>query len=1179
MLTLHYSNRLEELIEPLAEQLAGERARDRFEPGVIVIPNRAYAQFLKLRLAETSGIAANLYFPFLRRYLAELAAAADPALHVLEADELQLRLFEWLRGALGREPALQPLAAYAATAADNERELARFQLSARLARLLREYSTSRPAMMRRWRHGEALPQIDRTVQDWQRAICRALFDDAGCLRENGAARAMFLPDALAAIDDRRLAAVLPRNLHLFGLAYAAPEFVRIFARLGRLTELHLYCLNPCLEFWEDVPAGMFSTSDQRLVSRQTRLAPGALESEDPFEIDAAENPALVLWSRPGREYLRLLNEVTEGDFQPHFRPPILDDRAHGLLPRLQQAILRRQRTLPPPSLAPADDLSLRLFACPDVRGEVESIANAIWSLLSQGDFQPPLRFHEIGILLPDHALASYFPQFQAVFAELHAIPLHIADPVGRADPMVEAIELLLRLPLGSFGRDEVLHLLTHPALAGAEAINSAELQGWCEALGIYLGADERDLAGTYIPPTSYHWDQGLRRLTLGAFLTGTTRGEEKAFHAGDQGAFAPLAIEQDQIESAANLIGRARGLLAAASEMRRARLPLRQWGQVLRRMLASFLTSSEPQSARTLAASLSAIATMAAAQPEGEPAGYPTACEMALQALTQVQAETGNFAQSGVVLGSMSALRSLPFRILFVAAMGEGRFPTRENADPFDLRIARRQVGDVSPNQRDRYLFLEALLAARERLIISYVAREQVTGVALQPSALVSELGFVLGEELGEQGLAAITIEHPTTNYDRAYFPDLGGTGVRESSSHNFAAHRAARLAALRDHLRAHCGGQLNAPLTELLDAMAPRVRAKMQEMLEISLRQGPGVAPGDGSITLPLSALRRFLFCPLQGTARYRLGMNDDEDDRDGEDAADEPLEAPFLNRLMLLRNAFWEGRGQAQAVVDRFSRDLEHQYLEGQTPAGPFLEALKAQSQARLEQFSAQAETLGLGEMVRWHRIRFGAGEEFEEADIILPAIELEVPVNGKPVKVGLRGTLRVSAKLDRSYSALAGKTLRPKDFVEGALGAIALAAAGQAVAQRFSIVAIGFEEGKKAVSARREIAVPKPGAAREYLGTLIHDLLFGDEHYFFPIEAVAKILGDNSQDPARAIELVEQVRQSDGSRSKISSDYGPLRRARESPPPPADAIAGLIQRRFGPLRAIFEGQEDDQ
>lgn len=1184
MITLHYSNRLEELIEPLASRLALARAHDPFDTGVIVVPNRVYAQFLKLRLAEISGIAANLYFPFLRRYLAELVTAADPQVGVLEADELQLALFEWMRAAVAREPALGPLAAYAATAVGDERELAHFQLSARVARLLREYSTSRPAMMREWRRGVDLAGVDPTVQSWQRTVYQALFDNSGCLRQGGAPpgpRALFLPDAMAALDDQRLAAVVPPSLHLFGLAYVAPEFVRIFARLGQVTELHLYAVNPCLEFWEDVPAGMLSGPDKRLVSRRLRVEQSVLEGEDPFAIEAEENPALVLWSRPGREYLRLLNELTQGDFQAHFALPMRHD-SEGLLARLQQAILLRQRALPAPASKPDDDRSLRLFACPDVRGEVESIANAIWSMVGAGATPPLLRFHEIGILLPDGALAAYLPQFQAVFAELHAIPLHIADPLGGDDPVAEAIELLLRLPLGSLGRDEVLHLLTHPGLGGAEGAGSEEWQSWCEALGIYFGADERDLAGTYIPPANYHWDQGLRRLALGAFLSGKTQGEERVFRAADQRAYAALAIDQGQVEGAANLIRQARGLLAAALELRQVRLPLPQWAQVLRRFVGNYLKPGDPTGERTLATSLAAIATMAPRQAQGEPVGYRTACELALQVVAQIQAESGGFAQSGVVLGSMAALRSLPFRVLFVAGLGEGQFPVRENADPFDLRAARRQVGDVSPNQRDRYLFLEALLAARERLIMSYVARDEMTGVRIQPSSLVSELGFMLGEELGEQGLAAITIEHPVTNYDRAYFPDLGGAGVRESPSHSFTAHRAARLAALRDHLREHCGGRISGPLRALLAPMAPAVRAKLEQMLEITCWPTALVAGGeDNAMVLPLSALRGFLLCPLQGTARYRLGMRDEEDDQDAEDAMDEPLQASFLDRLMLARNAFWEGRGQTQPVAAQVNLRLERQSLEGQTPAGPFLNALRSESQARLTNLIAQAEALGLArDMPQWRQLRFGAGEEFEAADETRPQIELEVPSTGGPLKIGLRATVRVSAELASSYSVTAAKEPRPKDFVEGALSAIALAAANQPVARRFSIIAVGFDEEQKPVNRRRVIAVPDPQAAREYLSALVHDLLFGDEHYFFPIEAAAKIAGKNELQPAEMVEVIEELRQREGDRERVSSDYGPLRDTREFPPPPAAAIRRLLQRRFGPLLAIFaKGEEAEE
>src|ERR1700676_1464610 len=93
MIRLHYSNRLENLIAPLAEAVAAHQRRDPLERVSIVVPNRVVEQFVRYRLAESIGVAANLKFPFLRSYLADLLQSTDKNLKILEDDELQLVLF------------------------------------------------------------------------------------------------------------------------------------------------------------------------------------------------------------------------------------------------------------------------------------------------------------------------------------------------------------------------------------------------------------------------------------------------------------------------------------------------------------------------------------------------------------------------------------------------------------------------------------------------------------------------------------------------------------------------------------------------------------------------------------------------------------------------------------------------------------------------------------------------------------------------------------------------------------------------------------------------------------------------------------------------------------------------------------------------------------------------------
>ncbi len=113
MIRLHYANRLENLIAPLAETVAGSQRLRPLERVTIIAPNRVVEQFVKLRLCESIGVAANLEFPFLRGYLARVVQAANPGLKILEADGLQQVLFECLRRFIGTAPELQAVRHYA----------------------------------------------------------------------------------------------------------------------------------------------------------------------------------------------------------------------------------------------------------------------------------------------------------------------------------------------------------------------------------------------------------------------------------------------------------------------------------------------------------------------------------------------------------------------------------------------------------------------------------------------------------------------------------------------------------------------------------------------------------------------------------------------------------------------------------------------------------------------------------------------------------------------------------------------------------------------------------------------------------------------------------------------------------------------------------------------------------
>jgi len=150
MVRLHYANRLENLIAPLAAAIRARQQSHPLQRIPVIVPNRAIEEFVKLRVAEQTGVAANLDFPFLRRFLADKLRAADPTLRIVEFEQLQVMLFECIRrGAVRDDRELAAVRDYIAGGSGDEADQERrtMELAGHIARLFREYSISRRAMI------------------------------------------------------------------------------------------------------------------------------------------------------------------------------------------------------------------------------------------------------------------------------------------------------------------------------------------------------------------------------------------------------------------------------------------------------------------------------------------------------------------------------------------------------------------------------------------------------------------------------------------------------------------------------------------------------------------------------------------------------------------------------------------------------------------------------------------------------------------------------------------------------------------------------------------------------------------------------------------------------------------------------------------------------------------------
>jgi exodeoxyribonuclease V gamma subunit len=787
------------------------------------------------------------------------------------------------------------------------------------------------------------------------------------------------------------------------------------------------------------------------------------------------NPLLTLWGRAGLPTLRALGQLCDGDFEPRFLEPGDASARPTLLAHLQRDVLDG-RTPDRPAARIDPDGSLRVLGAPDPRRAWETIAAEIWGMMRA---DPTLRFCDVAVLLTGAGDADdpYVALGPTVLHEASGLPFTWVSPTLASTSAVgQALVQILELFEGPFTRREVLDVLTHPnvreRVAGSASEGADEI--WialCEALGVAQGADRAAFAGTYVTEDVFNWDQAIRRLALGVFAAGPRSGMETPVRLetssrapeaggttdagvarGSEPGLVPAEVPPGLRRDADTLALLVRSLLADAAFARSARMSLPGWAALARAVLDAYV---RPRSADDDAARARILAELEAL---GEAVGprvelsLPAATALLRDALSGLRVARGQTFGAGVAVGTLRALRSIPFRVVFVAGLDADRFPAleRRRDDVFDP-LAGSEGGrpgrpgwwpaPTSPRDSDRYLFLEAVLAARERLILTCVDRDPFTAEPVLPSAVVLELGQVVERHYGAAlvsraapGGERLPLHRDEDALARAAFPGAAaefraravGEAIRQ------AVPEAARLGgdALFRALAAEARQAL-APLFCHIESLGPAGVAE-RAPAPVPTPSAPP-APAGPPIRVRLADLVRYLQCPLQGSARFFLRLRDVADDGEARDLEDEPVDVPRRVEGALLGETFFEaihrlgaaaaaeggapGLGGADAapvptvaaaraaLAESYDRGARRQRFANPRPAGLFQQHLRTRHLERLELWWA-----GLAPLVAWsaagpRRICFGRPDT-----AAAPGSRAEVDLDAGPA-IELRPALRLT------------------------------------------------------------------------------------------------------------------------------------------------------------------------
>jgi len=753
MLTVYPSNKMEDLVQLLkaVQAYRGDSLKNVLLPDTILVESKGMQHWLNLELAKIQGIAMNYQFQMPGSFIWELARTMLGSEQVPRQSGYRREVLAWRLDAIMSSgefidnPLCHQACHYWAGDSSQADSLKRFQLATRLADLFEQYMLFRPDWLIRWQKNKFIennPVIDKTTERWQAWLwCQLVLEEPRhpvMLQQKAI-------EAIEAIADN-CSSQLPRQVMIFAINTMAPqtlEFFNVLSSQGQCN-VHLFYLNPCVEFWGEIKS-------DRTMARQMReqkITQWLDNSPQPIN-----NSLLANLGQQGKEFFNLLQDVKGYEISAFDEVPdeesstdeeSLTDKISNcvtLLNAVQRDILTLSEPQQPLKI---NDRSIVISSAHSELREIQVLHDYLLHLFNE---HPNWQPQDIVVMCP--AIEDYAPYIEAVFRHPRdendsdkrpRLPCSIADrTIINTEPLIGAFTELIQLPESHFEISKILDYLRLPAIQAKFGFENSELETiewWLQEASVHWGrnaAHKKDLIGSDNTSAMFTWQWGLERLLLGFAQSDTA-----VIH--HDRLLLPHVEGQEVL-----LLGRLMQLLERlqyhAAQLTKSRTAT-DWQIYLLDLMEQFFTVQ--QADQTASDMIRQVINDLAENTVQADYSALIDYEVVVHYLQHHFSlpDTGNHFLTGqVTFCSMLPMRSIPFKVVAILGLNDGQFPRQNIPVSFDLMTQdQRRPGDRSRRGDDRYLFLEALISARNNLYLSYQGRDIHKNTERQPSLILKEL-------------------------------------------------------------------------------------------------------------------------------------------------------------------------------------------------------------------------------------------------------------------------------------------------------------------------------------------------------------------------------------------------------------------------------------------------------
>jgi exodeoxyribonuclease V gamma subunit len=709
---LQVSNSLEQLAAKVASEVRSVR-KEVFQPVYVVTQVEGMNNWLKLRIADGTGIAANIRFLKPNDLINKIYyLLGGNFLQTLSAESLNWLLYSSLneKDFIKKFPAVSSYYNYDGI----DRDVKRMALAEKVSDLFDQYQIYRADMIEQWNNDKGKQE----GEEWQKYLW---------LRTKHLAQNNF-PDKTLIGKSIKEALQNPHSLdglkkempvvYLFGISLITEYHLQIFQNLAHYIDINFLLLNPApsIYWFED------KSEKQLTFFRRIKVI-------QDWEINIS-NPLLTSWGKIIRDTFSLLfknDELVNAYQELEIKEPARDNLLH----KIQHSIFQNEKFIHEKPLTDAEiqDGSITINSCYSPAREVEVLYNYLVHLVDKKN--ESLSSRDIIVMVSDIDLyASYI---KAIFDNApYEFKYTIADESHSSSNSISSTLLaVLSVTEQNFSAEEVVRLLDYSFIRERFQITDISLiRNVVNEANIRFGIE-----GNLKDDSLYmSWKYGLKRIMYGICMNG---GDE--FGTGDE-SFYPLDIvEGNTSHEVIRFVHFAEALMDMLNERKKARA-ITGWVEYVDAALHNFVCNKEETTDEDYGLLLNQLENYNSfSELFTEEISYEVFIHSFSPTLLHAT-RSKSFAGGGITFCSLIPMRSIPFKVVSLLGMNFDKFPRKENNVSFNLMEKEKRRGDRNVKENDKHLFLETLLSAKNYLYISYIGQSLKDNSTLPPSVLVDEL-------------------------------------------------------------------------------------------------------------------------------------------------------------------------------------------------------------------------------------------------------------------------------------------------------------------------------------------------------------------------------------------------------------------------------------------------------